>query len=358
MDFIEKLSALSSKIKQQSKTITTEEGTKNAFVMPFIHTVLGYDVFNPQEVIPEYTADVGIKKGEKVDYALLKNGEIQILVEAKKIGENLSINHASQLYRYFTVTNARIAVLTNGQVYKFFTDLDVPNKMDEKPFIELDICDIDENIIPEIRKLTKSFFNVESIISSAEELKYLSQIKREFVNQLNNPDEDFVRFFASRIYDGSVTQKVRDQFAVLTKKAFSQFLNDRVNERLKNALGNQDNMEVDQENNVVEEGSITPEHDDGIVTTVEEIEGFQVVKAICRSVIDVKRIFSRDTKSYFGILIDNNNRKPICRLHFNRNKKYIGLFDSKKTETRYQIEDVDDIFKYSEKLIEVAKNYL
>lgn len=135
MEILEQLNSLAIKIKQQSPLIQTEEATKNAFVMPFINKILGYDVFDPTEVIPEFICDVGTKKGEKIDYAILKSGEIQILVECKKIGESLNVNHASQLFRYFHVTNARISILTNGQVYKFFTDLDAPNKMDEKPFL-------------------------------------------------------------------------------------------------------------------------------------------------------------------------------------------------------------------------------
>src|SRR5690606_35113123 len=236
MEFAEKLNSLSVKIRQQGAAIQTEEATKNAFVMPFIHAVLGYDVFDPSEVIPEYVCDVGTKKGEKIDYAILKNGEIQIIIECKKIGESLSLNHASQLFRYFHVTNARIAILTNGKVYKFFTDLDAPNKMDEKPFLELDLLDIDEHVVPELLKLTKSAFDVESIVNAAGELKYVSQIKKLLAGLLTNPDEDFIRFVASRVYDGAVTQKVRELFSELTRKASAQFLNDQANDRLKSAI--------------------------------------------------------------------------------------------------------------------------
>lgn len=360
MEFTEKLITLSSKIKQQASNIATEEATKNAFVMPFIHSILGYDVFNPQEVIPEFTADVGTKKGEKVDYAILKDAEIKILIEAKKYGEPLHINHASQLYRYFSVTSARVAVLTNGQIYKFYTDLESPNKMDEKPFIELDLCDIDEYIIPELKKLTKPAFDLESIISTAEELKYLSQIKKTIATQFTNPDEGFVRYFASHAYEGILTQKVRDQFAALTKKGLAQFLNDQINERLKTAINNASD---EKESNLavaepLQEGADLPENADGIVTTEEEKEGFQIIKAICRSCVDVKRITERDTKSYFGILLDDNNRKPICRLHFNRSQKYIGIFDSEKNETRHPIQEIDDIFNYADPIIETTKSYL
>jgi len=357
MEFIERLNAMSAKVNQLASTIQTEEATKTAFVMPFIHTVLGYDVFDPSEVVPEYICDIGTKKGEKIDYAILKNGKIQILIETKKIGELLNINHASQLFRYFHVTTARISILTNGRYYKFFTDLDAPNKMDEKPFLEIDLLDIDEHIIPELQKLTKSAFDVDSIINAAGELKYVGQIKREIASQFTQPDDDFVRFFASRIYEGVITQKVREQFALLTKKAASQFLNDQINDRLKSAISGVP-LPTPAELVVSESQpgkADTPE--DRVLTTMEELEGFHIIKAIVRTVIDAKRIAHRDTQSYFGILLDDNNRKPIARLHFNRTQKYLGVFDKDKSETRHPISSLDDIYEFSESLKETISFY-
>lgn len=352
MEFIETLNALAAKIRQQAAAIQTEEATKNAFVMPFIHTVLGYDVFDPTEVTPEYVCDVGTKKGEKIDYAIFKNGEVQILVECKKIGEPLNLNHAGQLFRYFHVTNARIAILTNGQIFKFFTDLDAPNKMDEKPFLELDLLEIDEHAVPELLKLTKSAFDLESIISAAGELKYVSQIKRLIAAQFLTPEDDFIKFVASRVYDGAVTHKVREQFAELTKKAATQFLSDQVNERLKSAMSGiavrQPDPPVASEPEVSEPQPEVVE--DKVVTTEDELEGFHIVKAIARSVVDAKRVVMRDTQSYCGILLDDNNRKPLCRLHFNRSQKYIGIFDQEKNETRHPIESVDDIYGFADQL--------
>lgn len=357
-----KLAEMAIKIEQQKSAIQTEEGTKNAFVMPFIHNILGYDVFNPHEVMPEFIADVGIKKGEKVDYAILKDGEIQILIECKKVGDPLNINNASQLYRYFSVTTARIAILTNGQVYQFYTDLDAPNKMDSKPFLILDLLDIDDHAIPEIAKITKPEFDINSVISAAGELKYVSQIKRIISSQFQNPEDDFIKFLTSRVYEGVITQRVREQFTILAKKALGQFLNDQTNDRLKSALGGNRLAPVAQEANLKETPELLDDanqdgKDRNIVTTIEEIEGYNIVRAIVRSEIDVKRIAGRDTQSYFGVLLDDNNRKPICRLHFNRAQKYLGLFDAEKKEARYPIENVDEIFGFAEQLRETAKSY-
>lgn len=363
MEFLESLSALATKVRQQSSSINTEEATKNAFVMPFIKNVLGYDVFDPQEVVPEYVCDIGTKKGEKIDYAILKDGQIQMLIECKKIGEPLNVNHASQLFRYFHVTTARISILTNGQVYKFFTDLDAPNKMDEKPFLELDLMDIDEHSVPELNKLTKSTFDVESIISAAGELKYIGQIKREIATQFASPGDEFLRFFTTRVYDGTITARVREQFQPLLEKAISQYTADLVNDRLKSAItGVSATMPIMVNTPSPVATTAQVEHTAGdeedevrVVTTDEEMEGYFIVKSIIRPVVESSRIGHRDTQSYFGILLDDNNRKPVCRLHFNRGQKYLGILDQEKKETRHPLANLDEIYGFSEALIEATK---
>lgn len=357
MDFIERLLQLQKKITQVSNSLLTEEATKNALVMPFLHSVLGYDVFDPSEVIPEFTADTGIKKGEKVDYALMKEGEVQILIECKKYGEKLSSKHASQLFRYFSVTNARLAILTNGSLYQFFTDLDTPNKMDEKPFLTLDIEDIDEHIVNEVKKLTKSSFDVDSIVDAAGELKYLSQIKKELTAQFSQPEEEFVKFFASRVYEGVLTAKVKAQFLEITTKALKQFLNDSINARLKSAIGDDAKAVESQLVHAETDDNSDKDNKSKVITTDEETEGYNIIKAILRQKIAAHRIVARDTQSYFGVLLDDNNRKPLTRLHFNAKQKYIGIFDNDKNETRHPIESIDDIFNFSESLLTTASYY-
>lgn len=362
MDIAELLTALSTKVRNQREGIQTEEATKNAFVMPFISTILGYDVFNPLEVVPEFTADVGLKRGEKVDYAIMRDGEVQILIECKKSAEPLRIEHASQLFRYFAVTNARIGVLTNGQVYQFYTDLDAPNKMDEKPFLVLDLLDIDDTLIAEIQKLTKDVFDVDSIISAAGELKYIGQIKRTLAAQFKEPEDDWIRFFTSRVYEGAFTQKVREQFTLLVTKAAKQFLNDQVNDRLKTALGA---SAASAEDASVGGESLTSipvalddlDRDTELETTLEELEGYQIVKAIACSEVRPQRVVHRDAKSYFAVLLDDNNRKPIARLHFNRKQKYLGLTGADKTEVKHPIATLDEIYNHAEQIRDIVKSY-
>lgn len=353
MEFEERLMALAAKVKNQREAIQTEEATKNAFVMPFISTILGYDVFNPLEVVPEFTADVGVKRGEKVDYAIMRNNEVQILIECKRSNDPLRIEHASQLFRYFSVTNARIAVLTNGEVYNFYTDLDAPNKMDDKPFLVLDLADIDETLLDELQKLTKESFDLDSVISAAEELKYVGSLKRALASQFREPSDEFIKFFTIRVYDGSYTQKVREQFTSLVAKAVKQFLNEQVNDRLKTALGTSSALLPGEALAQPDVTSEQPAADNlaqpsEIVTTEDELEGYQIVKAIACSEVKPNRVTHRDQQSYFAILLDNNNRKTIARLWFNGKKqKYIGLFDENKAETKYPIDSLEDIYEHA-----------
>ncbi|MGU5626123.1 hypothetical protein [Aeromonas caviae] len=232
--------------------------------------------------------------------------------------------------------------MTNGAQYEFYTDLDAPNKMDEKPFLTLDLEDIDEHVVPEVLKLTKTSFDVESVVDAAGELKYLSQIKKLLAEQFGAPEEDFVKFFASRIYDGVLTARVKQSFTDITKKALSQFLNDSINARLKSAIGSGLSTSTAQpiseaEQSIENNESGNSQEKSKVETTIEEMEAFNIVKAILRQKFDVSRIAPRDTQSYFGVLLDDNNRKPLCRLHFNSKQKYLGLFDEEKKETRHPI---------------------
>jgi hypothetical protein len=359
MEFADRLDALAVKVKNQAGAIGTEEATKNAFVMPFISSILGYDVFDPMEVVPEFTADVGIKRGEKIDYAIMRDGEVQILIECKPSMGSLKIEHASQLFRYFAVTNARIAVLTNGVVWQFYSDIDAPNIMDSKPFLVLDLLDIDATLVTELQKLSKESFDLESIISAAEELKYVGALKREIGAQFREPSDEWIKFFATRVYDGSYTQKVRQQFTVLVAKAAQQFLTERVNDRLKTALraGGSQEAEVEIHPSSAEVAVADLDRDTEIETTLEELEGYQIVKAIACGVVKPQRIAQRDSKSYFAVLLDDNNRKPIARLHFNSKQKYLGLLDEEKVETRHPIDDLDDIYAHADAIREAVSRY-
>lgn len=358
MAFEDALQDVADKVSQYGPTLTTEEATKTAIIMPFIGRVLGYDVFNPQEVVPEYVADLGLKKGEKIDFAIMRDGQVQMLIEAKRIGDSLNLDHAGQLVRYFHTSNARIGVLTNGQHWHFFTDLDKPNRMDEKPFLQLDLSNIDPYVLPELKKMTKDTFDLESVILAAEELKYVSALKRALGDQFDSPSDDFVKLLASRVYEGSFTQKARELFTRLSAKALTQFINDRVNDRLKSALGGAaPSIGAAPVVTVPDSPGGVDEPSPEIETTLVEMEGYQIVRAIAASEVPYSRVVGRDQKSYFAILLDDNNRKPVCRLHFNRKQLYLGLMDEAKVEKREALNSVEEIYLHADAIREAARRY-
>jgi predicted type IV restriction endonuclease len=353
MDFKDIIKQLGEKVSRVKDQVTTEEATKNSFIMPFI-VALGYDVFNISEVVPEYTSDIGIKKGEKVDYAILKDNVPVILIECKWWGVALDL-YDSQLLRYFHTSKAKFGLLTNGIIYRFYTDLMEPNKMDEKPFLEFDITNIKEQQINELKKFHKSYFDIGAIFSSASELKYVSEIKNILTNELSAPSEDFVKFFVYSVYQGQATKKVITQFTEIVKKSYNQFINDIISERLKTAL-QQENQKEQEQAKIEEE---TKKDDSGIVTTQEELEAYFIVKSILHSTIDSSRIFYRDFPNTFVVLIDDSIRQVICRFYFNKEtKKEIGLLDEAKKEQRFEIKSLDDIYIYSEQLCNSVKKYL
>lgn len=352
MEFKTQIRSLGQRVLQLKDQVQTEEATKNAFIMPFIRE-LGYDVFNPAEVTPELVADIGIKVGEKIDYAILKDGDPIILIECKHHSSSLNASTESQLFRYFHTTKAKFAILTNGIEYKFYTDLMEPNKMDEKPFFFFNIFEIKDNQIEELKKFHKAHFDFDNIVTTASDLKYTGELKKLIQSEFSNPSPDFVRLLAKQVYPGLVTAKILDQFTNLTKKSIQQYLSDIITDRLKSALVKED--EEAKERNA--ELSPPNNEKDSIVTTEEELDAFMIVKTILRQKIPVDRIHYRDAQSYFAIMLDNNNRKTLCRLYLNGNKKYLVVLDEDKKEIRYEIPTLDNIFNYSDELFEVLKRY-
>ena len=349
MEFNEAIKQFSERVSTMKDSISTEEATKMSLIVPLFQ-ILGYDVFNPTEFCPEYTADVGIKKGEKVDYAILENGNPSILIECKSCSEQLD-KHSSQLFRYFGTTPAKFGILTNGIIYRFYTDLEESNKMDLIPFLEIDMANLKDSSINELKKFCKGNFDKEKIFSTAEELKYSNLIKGVLAKEFEVPSEDFVRFILTPIYDGQKNQRVIEKFTPLVKRAFSSFVNEIVNNKISSALTNDA-----EEEEASDESAEIP--DSKIITTDDEIEAFYIVRGLLAGVVPVEDIAHRDTESYFGILYKNNNRKPICRINLDTKNKQLLIPDENKKFERIYINSLNDIYKYKNRLIEVAKRYL
>lgn len=268
MDLIDQLKELSIRVRKIKDTVQTEEATKNALIMPFIQ-ILGYNVFDPNEVTPELVADVGMKKGEKVDYAILKDGKPIMLFECKKSGSDL---------------------------------------------------------------------------------KYTRAIRNVLADWMVAPSEDFVRLACSEVINGKrITPAIKEQFTLITKNAFQQLISDKINERLKLAMEPSEELKKDN--------IISDQDSDGIITTEEEFEGYRIVRAILRETVDPKRVVMRDSKSYCAILLDDNNRKPICRLRFNNpSRMMLGLFEEKE-ERIVSVTDLSDIYQHADHFKKTVLRY-
>ncbi|MCM1159344.1 MAG: type I restriction endonuclease [Bacteroidales bacterium] len=349
MSFSEELKNFSERISSLKDNILTEEATKMSMVIPLFQ-MLGYDVFNPKEFCPEYAADVGIKKGEKVDYAILFDNIPSILIECKSCTESLD-KHGSQLFRYFSTTPAKFGILTNGIIYKFYTDLEEANKMDLIPFLELNLLSLQNHQISELQKFAKENFDSSTIFSTAEELKYSSLIKSVIQNEIDNPSPDFVKVLVSGVYDGKKNQAVMDKFTPIVKKAFSSLINEKINQKLSSAL----DKNLEDETTTAEK---IPLPDSKIITTEEEIEAFYIIRGILAGTCSIEDIAYRDTESYFGILFKDNNRKPICRLNLDTKMKQLMIPDENKKFERHYIHSLNDIYQYKDALVNVVNRYI
>lgn len=350
MDLLDQLHVLAKRAKQSADHLTNEEATKMTLIAPFIQ-LLGYDIFNPAEVMPEYSADFpDIKSGERVDYAIVEKGIPKILVEAKPFKTNLKDTEKGQLARYFHVTEARVAILTNGRIYQFYTDLDNSNTMDRDPFAEVDLFDLANAPIKELKKLTKPVFDLVGLLESAERLKYLGRVKEEIKKEFNDPSEWLVKEMAGRVHSGKrVTTVIQDQFKPIVEEAIQSIINDRINDRLKSAIEAEEKSKNDEDNSISDEASRI--ENDGIVTTDDEIEGLYIVKSICARVVDASRITAKDTKTYYVINLDGKTQKTILRLYFNSGTKKIQIYDDAEPKT-VEIETTSDIYKSSERIID------
>jgi len=337
MDIEARLESLANKVRDHREVLLTEEAAKTALVMPFL-SALGYDVFDPHEVVPEYTCDIATKRGEKVDYAIFRDGEVAMLVECKPATSALNLNHAGQLFRYFSVTNAKFAILTNGCEYQIFSDLVAPNRMDDRPFFSFSLTDLSKADVRTLSKFHKSSFDEEGIVRVASSLQLETSVAKFLKQQMAEPSGDFVKLVAANVHEGRVTESVRDAVSRTIINAFGSILNERIKDRLQTAMTPLVETEVPHES----------DEPDAIVTTQDEIEGFHIIRAIAAQLVDPKRIVMRDAKSYCAILLDDNNRKALARLWFNSpTARYVGMFTGKE-ETRHAVTGIEDIYQHTD----------
>ena len=338
MDFTEQITQFSERIRHIKDNVCTEEATKTSLILPFFQ-ILGYDVFNPLEFIPEYTADTGIKKGEKVDYAILNNGDPLILIEAKPANMVLTPKHMNQLLRYFMVTKARFGILTNGIVYKFFSDLEESNKMDSIPFFEFNFLDLKKDKIEELKQFHKDNFSLKNILNNASDLKYMSMIKESISKQFLDPSDQLVKALIKNIYPGTKTQAVLDKFRDMIKKAITEYMNDIISDRINSVISPD-----------IDASTSTQTESKELVLSVKEIETMDYVKNMFHTNIDITY---KKTSRYVYMQIGDSSNKWICRVYFQKNRNIFALrkFETTDYECEYyfdeleQLDGIEDLIK-------------
>lgn len=361
MDFKDNILQLAERIEKQKDAIQTEEATKNAFIMPMI-AALGYDIFNPFEVAPEMDCDL-TKRGDKIDYAIKKEDKTILLIECKHCKQNLNL-HNTQLSKYYAASNARFGVLTNGIEYRFYADLDKANIMDEKPFLIVDMLDLSEVDIDQMKKFHKSYYNESEILDTAQELQITIQIKDILTRIFQSPGDEFTRYFVRSLNNGKSTPKLIEQYKPIIKKSIAAIVNDTISDRLNMAIKNGGQQQDDEQpcDSVQEENSqdklldgvIYMDKERGTVITQDKIDGYNIIRNILRYKISTDKIVYKDSKSYFAIGVGNASYWWGCRLAFGNYKKSIYFpTDDYKSQERVGIETLDDIFKYADRLEQV-----
>jgi stress response protein SCP2 len=265
-----------------------------------------------------------------VDLVALESGKPAFLVEYKPFGTELAEERIATLYNAFVNSEAEVGVLSNGRQMWWFSDTERDGKMDALPFLKTDLAQTTKTERNDLWQLSKPEFSRQTVVEwatnkrhlQAQEAHYRKELYQLVANQLDSPTDAFVRFFAEQVYDGPMTAEMLKWFAQEVRDQITTYLGRR--ERV---------MLLEQ-------------------------QGFAIVKSVMRECMDVDRLELRSVQSYCGILLDFNNRRPICRLHVKRPSAwYLGLFDrgeiapnGGRIEDKIRIERLDDIHYYADRL--------
>ncbi len=314
------------KINEAIELCSNEAQTRKFLIEPFF-MILNY-VSN--DLIPEYNADFGDRVSQKIDYAILLNKKDIILIEAKKYNSRLTDKEAGQLNGYFNNTkNSRIAILTNGIEYKFFSDVLEPNVIDSKPFFTFNLNNFTDKDLETLIYFDKRFINVKEIIGTAQESVFADDFENAFYNELKGPSKDLLK-----IIHRNMTFKVK-----LNNETQEKML-EMINSTLLKSLYDRKVLDEADSNSL------------GVVTTAHEIQAYHTIRTLLiqDKKIPNERITYRDFKSFFNINIDDNSKKIICKLMFTNSKMKI-IIDDKD----YILEHIDDLLKYKQELINRTK---
>jgi hypothetical protein len=351
------LATIGERIETAGEQIVTEEATKTSLVLPFF-TALGYDVFNPGEVVPEFDAGLGEMKDKKADYALQINGKPVIIVECKALSVKLSNRHINQLFDYFIRTEVKFALLTNGDDHWFYSETNKPNVMDEEPFLKLTLSGLSGKAVEELLPLCKPTYDLKTALPRAVELRNLSYIRKAIKTELASPSDDFVRLIANEV-PGKFTAAKIESLRSQVKSALEEHLRSEGKKAVSQILDTQ--APALAETIAVESPDGATDSDDdgeGIETTPEEFEGFYIVKAICAEVVSPSRIHLKDRKRYCKVLLDDRVQKPICVFKFGSRRMTVDFYDQGAENQAVEISSTADLYSHRERILASLRRLL
>lgn len=340
MDFKDNILQLAERIKKQKDAIQTEEATKNAFIMPII-TALGYDVFNPFEVVPEMDCDL-TRKGDKIDYAIKKDGRTIILIECKHCKQNLDL-HNTQLSKYYAASNARFGVLTNGIEYRFYADLDKTNIMDEKPFLVVNMLELSDADIEEMKKFHKSCYNESEIFSTAKELQMMIQIKEILAKNFQSPGDEFTRYFVRSLNNGKSTPKLIEEYRPIVRKSILSVIGGMISGRPDTAILVKEEKTRQAPNDGM---AVIGDKQDAVITR-EETDTYNII----RDVLGEQSEISYTSFKGYLLIWTGHEYWWVCRVSLRPYSKRICFVTENRTGYKWiQLQSVEDIRNYSNEI--------
>lgn len=359
MEFLERIKELGKKISEQKSFVATEQAAKTSFVMPFLQA-LGYDVFNAVEVIPEYVADWAAKKGEKVDYTIKVGGQTMMLLECKQVDDTLDAAKENQLANYFHhVQECNIGVLTNGIVYKFYTDLNAENIMDTEPFFVFDFTAFKDPHIARLEMFSKANITKTDVINSdIIKIRNYSATIEALKKDFSNPADDWVKYIIKQMpFIKRSTEAVVEEFREHIKKAVVQFEQDFFDAQIARLKETTQAPTPEQQAKPTEQ----PPEKSSIQTTVEEMQALSIVRSMLYKIIPSEKIALKDSENYCNISYVTTGWPTIVRLNFSDPNKLSISFPGNPDLTslgKIEIKSVEKLNDHSDKIVATIQKIL
>ncbi|MFT8898227.1 MAG: type I restriction endonuclease, partial [Acetobacter sp.] len=331
-DFRQKFKTFSERMIGISTRCTNEEATKLFLVLPLIN-FLGYDTMNPDEVCPEHNADFSEKYKNRVDFAILKEGEPVIAIECKSLGAELK-DDRGQLRSYFNAApTVKMGVITDGMAYEFYADSDEPNMMDSNAFLSFDLHDIakgkiEDSVVDGLKSLQKSNFDPENIGAEAKRKLIFQNLVQQIEELAKEPSDAFVRLLLQGIGLSNIRSKAMADYIILTKSAFGEFINLRILQRLdlpaKDKEADKPLVAAD-----VPKSDADDNKEPEIIPSETEMEVFEYTKKRLAFLSDTDELFSaidsiefKDYKGKFVVFYEKERAGRLFDLYESKDAKY------------------------------------